>query len=70
MKTGTVETLTWLLIFGGLILVALGWSVSRVGGWAGHALLWLGGVLALSGVLLIYVRSRMSDSSPSSDEAA
>ena len=59
MKATTVETWVWVLIYGGLLLVCLGFFVYR----SEPALGWIlgsgGGVAAAAGVLLIVVRSRM-----------
>jgi hypothetical protein len=59
MPTHRIETLTWLLIYGGLICISLGWFVSpRQGPW-GELLISGGIVAATVGVVLIFVRSRM-----------
>ena len=59
MNAKRVESLVWVLIYGGLLLVGLGWFVG-----AGSALLaWtlaaVGSVAAVAGVALIVLRSRM-----------
>ena len=58
MKTRTIETLTWVLIYGGLLVVCLGLAVRRVAGPLGTTLMTGGGVVAAVGFALIYVRSR------------
>ena len=61
LAPGRVEVLVWVLIYGGLIVFGLGVALSRGGldyGWSCSA---AGIVLALAGVVLVYVRSRMSD---------
>ena len=59
MKTATIETWVWLLIYGGMLLACLGLFVYR----SEPALGWLlcigGGTAAAAGVLLIFLRSRM-----------
>jgi len=59
MKTSTVETWVWVLLYGGLLVLSLSVFVARADeafGWV----LAIGGVLASAlGVLLIYLRSRM-----------
>ena len=59
MKPATVEKLTWVLIFGGLLVLSLSWFIddARV---VLAAALAIGGALAtMVGVLLVFVRSRM-----------
>ena len=59
MKTSTIETWVWVLIYGGMLLASLGLFVYR----SEPALGWLlgsgGGAAAAAGVLLIFLRSRM-----------
>jgi hypothetical protein len=59
MKTSTVETLVWVLIYGGGLTAGLGLSVQRGGNVLGHVLAVGGAVAVVGGVVLIYVRSRM-----------
>lgn len=59
MKTSTLETWIWTLIYGGLIAVCLGIFVARQDNLLGTGLCIAGGVVAAAGVVLIYVRSRM-----------
>jgi hypothetical protein len=63
MKPATVEVWIWLLIYGGLLTVALGVFVLRGGG--GPALGWaltvLGTVATVAGAALVAVRSRMDN---------
>ena len=61
MKPATVEVWIWTLIYGGLLLLCLGWFVSRNNAALGAMLAAAGAVLAITGVLLIYLRSRMRD---------
>ncbi len=68
MKTSTVETLIWVLVYGGLLGVALGLSVQRSNGGLGTTVLVIGGVIAAVGFALIYVRSRMKDTPQTSDK--
>ena len=59
MSTQRIESLTWLLIYGGLAALSLGWFVRpREGPW-GELLLSGGAVAVVAGVVLIVVRSRM-----------
>lgn len=61
MKAATVEVWVWVLIYGGLLLLCLGVFVARDHAALGWTTGVVGGVLAAIGVLLIYLRSRMSD---------
>ena len=59
MKTSTVETWVWVLLYGGLLVLSLSVFVGRADAALGWVLA-LGGLLATgAGVLLIYLRSRM-----------
>jgi hypothetical protein len=59
MSTQRIESLTWVLIYGGLAALSLGWFVRpREGPW-GELLLSGGAVAVVAGVVLIVVRSRM-----------
>ena len=59
MKTSTVETLVWVLIYGGLLVLSLGFFVERQEQLLGNGLMLGGAAVAAIGVVLIYVRSRM-----------
>lgn len=59
MKTSTVETLVWVLIYAGLLGVGLGLAVQRYVEPLGWGIAVVGGVVAICGIVLIYVRSRM-----------
>ena len=61
MKTSTVDTLIWVLVYGGLIGVGLGLSVQRSDVVLGYGVAIVGGVVAVVGFALIYVRSRMKE---------
>jgi len=62
MKNSTIETLVWVLVYGGLIGVGLGLAMQQQGaGVAGHVLVVGGGIVAAAGVVLIWVRSRRKD---------
>ena len=61
MKPATVETLVWVLMYGGLLGVGLGLALQHTEPAFGWALVVAGSVLAIVGVVLIYVRSRMKD---------
>ncbi len=59
MKTSTVEALVWVLVYGGLLLLCLGLFVLRGDATLGWLLLLAGGAIAVAGVALIYIRSRL-----------
>ena len=61
MKPSTVEVLVWVLLYGGLILIALGLSIARSETALGWGVVTAGGMASAAGAVLIYVRSRMSD---------
>ena len=61
MKTSTVDTLIWALVYGGLILVGLGFSVQRADNGLGYGLAIVGSLATVVGFALIYVRSRMKE---------
>ncbi|WP_119286701.1 hypothetical protein [Azohydromonas sediminis] len=61
MKTTTVETLAWVLIYAGLLVASLGGFVQRQHDALGWGLVVGGGMAAAAGVVLIVVRSRMQD---------
>ncbi len=54
-----LQQLIWVLIYGGLLTLVLGLSVARTDDAAGWCWSMVGGGLALLGVVLIYVRSRL-----------
>ena len=68
MKTSTVDTLIWVLVYGGLIGVGLGLSVQRAASGLGLGLAIIGAVTAVVGLALIYVRSRMKELPPTTTD--
>jgi len=61
MRTKTVETLTWVLIYSGLLAMVLGLFVRERDAVIGHALLVAGGLDTLAGAVLVWWRSRMTE---------
>jgi hypothetical protein len=59
MKAQTVETLVWVLIYGGLLLALLGLAVQRADDLLGWSMVVAGALAAGLGVALIWIRSRM-----------
>jgi hypothetical protein len=54
-----IESLTWALIYGGLVSLILGWFLAPLQGPWGELLMTGGAGAAVAGVVLIFVRSRM-----------
>jgi hypothetical protein len=61
VKTNTLETWVWVLIYGGLLALVLGLFVQRTAAGFGWVLITGGAATAVVGFVLIYVRSRMKD---------
>ncbi len=59
MSTQRIETLTWVLIFGGVASASLGWFATPQSGPWGELMIGGGIVAAGVGAALILVRSRM-----------
>ncbi|MES2383716.1 MAG: hypothetical protein V4593_04150 [Pseudomonadota bacterium] len=57
-----LQQLIWVLIYGGLLTLVLGLSVQRSDDAIGWSMVVGGGVLAVLGFFLIYVRSRLTSS--------
>lgn len=56
-----LETWTWVLIYGGLLLVCLGVFVKRADAGLGWTLIAVGAVLAAVGVVMIFLRARLPE---------
>jgi hypothetical protein len=56
-----LETLIWVLIYGGLLTLVIGGFMVRDQDGAGLEIMLVGGVLALVGAGLVYVRSRLRE---------
>ena len=61
MKPATVEVWVWVLIYAGLGVLSLGVFVTSRSEGLGLGFMLGGGIVALVGVVLIYVRSRMNN---------
>ena len=59
MQKTSIEKWVWILIYGGLLAVSLGWFVEPANAAPGMALMVGGGMLAAIGVVLIFVRARL-----------
>jgi hypothetical protein len=61
VSTAALEKLIWILIFGGLAVLGLGFAVERSDAVFGWSLVVAGGIAAVVGALLVVVRSRIAD---------
>jgi xanthine/uracil permease len=61
MKPSTIETLIWVLIYGGLLVLSLSFFVSARSDALATALAVCGSVVTVLGAVLVVVRSRMKD---------
>lgn len=59
MSVHRIETLTWLLIYGGLLSFSLGWFVTPLRGPWGELMIGGGIGAAVVGIVLIVIRSKM-----------
>lgn len=56
-----LQTLIWVLVYGGLLTLVLGLATQRFDATLGGALMVGGGIVAAIGFILIYVRSRLRE---------
>ena len=61
MKPSTLETLIWVLIYGGLLVLSLSFFVSQRSDAVATTLAVAGSVATALGAALVVVRSRMKD---------
>jgi hypothetical protein len=61
MTPQRLETLIWVLIYGGLLLVVFGLFAQRVMPATGWTLVVLGAVVTVAGAVLVWARSRMKN---------
>ena len=61
MRTKTLEKWTWLLIYGGLLVLSLGLFVLRSSADTGWVLVLAGAAAVVAGVALVVARSRLPD---------
>jgi hypothetical protein len=59
MKPKTLENWIWVLIYGGLLCLVAGIAVERQQETLGQAMVWIGGIVAAVGAVLIVVRARI-----------
>ncbi len=60
-RLARLETLTWVLIYGGLLTLVIGLYMGRGEEGAGDELVVIGVGLAVAGAILVYVRSRLRE---------
>ena len=67
MKTTAqrIESFIWPLIFGGMFLGSLGYSLARERDALGWTMVVAGGCAIVAGVVLVWIRSRLPDGPPS-----
>lgn len=70
MKNAQLDGLVWALVYGGLFMVMLGVWVVDDDAALGHGLGWGGGLAALVGALLIWVRSQRREAPAPPDAGA
>lgn len=61
LRLARLETLIWTLIYGGLLTLIVGAFMGRGEEGSGVGLMVLGAIVAVVGVVLIYVRSRLRE---------
>jgi hypothetical protein len=59
MSERKIETLAWVLLYGGFLGAIVGWFVAPARGPLGELLLTAGAIAAVAGIVLIVLRSRM-----------
>jgi hypothetical protein len=69
LSIATVDVLIWVLIYGGLLMVAVGLAWREVHGLMAGSVSIAGLVIAAVGVVLIWYRSRMARPAPPSADA-
>jgi len=60
-RLARLETLIWVLIYGGLLTLLVGAYMSRQQEGSGFALVVIGALVVACGVALVYVRSRLHE---------
>ena len=61
MSTERMGSLIWILIYGGLFGVCVGFALQRLGQGYGWGVVAVGGTAVLAGAILLWVRSRIPD---------
>lgn len=61
LQLKSLQALIWVLIYGGLLTLVVGLSLGRYDPSAGLACVVVGGLLAVFGALLIFLRARLKN---------
>ena len=61
LRLARLETLIWVLIYGGLLTLVVGFFMSRREDGTGFEMMLGGSIIASIGALLIYLRSRLRE---------
>ncbi|MFM9914990.1 MAG: hypothetical protein ACKVOX_04210 [Rhizobacter sp.] len=61
MNASILEKITWPVLYGGILVLLLGISTLSADASLGWTIVIAGGVLVVSGVIAIYLRSRIKD---------
>jgi hypothetical protein len=70
MAARRIDSLAWILIYGGMFGGGLGYALWRSGEVHGATVMAFGAAASIAGIVLIVVRSRMTDPTPASRPAA
>ena len=65
VSTARIAVLTWVLIFGGMLTLALGLVVARTDAGLGMGIAVVSLAAIVLGVVLVWLRSRMKEDGPS-----
>lgn len=65
VSTARIAVLTWVLIFGGMLMLALGLVVARTDAGLGMGIAVVSLAAIVIGVVLVWLRSRMKEDGPS-----
>ena len=61
LDAARIDVLVWTLIFGGLLVAALGFSLQRGGAGYGWGVVVAGALLVVAGAVLVWWRSQLPD---------
>ena len=64
LSTGRVDMLVWLLIYGGMLSISLGFALRHEATALGWSVVVGGSVATALGIVLVWVRSRMAEPPP------
>ena len=62
LRPARLEALIWALIYGGLIVAAVGIALERNGAAYGRGIVAVGALAVAAGIVLVWVRSRLPES--------